>query len=74
MRVINLLRADTLYCKELYWDRNRVGNEFYTEKPVRVRSKLNRVDGRGMDASQDFKNWHIIYPVGPLEIPDNQFQ
>lgn len=74
VRVINLLKGDTLYCKELYWDRNRIGKEFYTDKPVRIRSITNRVDGRGLEASQDFKNWLIKYPVGPFDIPDADFQ
>ena len=30
--------GDTLYCNELYWDRNRTGHEFYTDKPVRIRT------------------------------------
>ena len=30
VRVFNR-NGDTLYCKELYWDRSRKGSEFYTE-------------------------------------------
>ncbi len=74
VRVINLLKGDTLYCKELYWDRSRIGNEFYTDKPVKVRTKTVQQDGTGMDASQDFKNWHITYPRGPFEVPAGQLQ
>ena len=29
VRVLNVL-GDTLYCNELYWDRSKTGNEFYT--------------------------------------------
>ncbi|MBL0199566.1 MAG: LPS export ABC transporter periplasmic protein LptC [Chitinophagaceae bacterium] len=54
VKVINIL-GDTLYCNELWWDRSRKGNEFYTDKPVRIRRKLQIIDGIGMDASQDFK-------------------
>lgn len=74
VRVINLLKGDTLFCKELYWDRNRIGNEFYTDKPVRIRSKTSQIDGRGMEASQDFKNWYIKYAVGPFEFGASEFQ
>ena len=74
VRVINLLKGDTLFCKELYWDRNRIGNEFYTDKPVRIRSKTIQQDGTGMDASQDFKNWHITYPRGTIASQSGQFQ
>ena len=58
VRVINV-KGDTLYCDELWWDRNRTGNEFYTGKPVRIRTKMQIIDGVGMEARQDFKNWVI---------------
>lgn len=69
VRVINKVKGDTLYATELYWDRSKKGHEFYTDKPVRVRTRTLQQDGTGMDASQDFKNWHITYPVGPIEVP-----
>lgn len=72
VKVINIL-GDTLYCDELWWDRNRKGSEFYTDKPVRIRRKLQIIDGIGMDASQDFKAWHIINPVGVINVPNSQF-
>jgi LPS export ABC transporter protein LptC len=72
VKVINIL-GDTLYCTELWWDRNRKGSEFYTDKPVRIRRKLQIIDGIGMDASQDFKAWHIINPVGIINVPNSQF-
>lgn len=72
--IINKIRGDTLYCQELYWDRSRVGNEFYTDKPVRIRTANGtQQNGTGMDASQDFKTWHITYPTGPLQVPANNF-
>lgn len=72
VKVINVM-GDTLYCNELWWDRSRKGNEFYTDKPVRIRRKLQIIDGIGMDASQDFKAWHIINPVGVINVPNSQF-
>lgn len=72
VKVINVL-GDTLYCNELWWDRNRKGSEFYTDKPVRIRRKLQIIDGIGMDASQDFKAWHIINPVGTINVPNSEF-
>lgn len=72
--IINMLKGDTLYCQELYWDRSRIGNEFYTDKPVRIRTANGtQQNGTGMDASQDFKTWHITYPTGPLQVPGNNF-
>ena len=73
VRVINT-QGDTLYCNELWWDRNRTGREFYTDKPVRIRKKMEVTDGTGMEAAQDFKNWVILNPSkGVMKIPASQF-
>ncbi len=71
--VINVL-GDTLYCNELWWDRNRTGREFYTDKPVRIRKKMEVIDGSGMEASQDFKNVVVRDPrQGVMKIPASEF-
>lgn len=67
--VINMEKGDTLYCDELYWDRNRTGSEFYTDKPVKIRTKTETLNGTGMEASQDFRNWHILNSVGSISVP-----
>ncbi len=72
VRVINTL-GDTLFCQELYWNRAKTGQEFYTEKPVRIRTRKQIIDGIGMDARQDFKEWHIVKPVGFIKVPGSQF-
>jgi len=72
VRVINLQKGDTLFCKELNWDRQRHGMEFFTDKPVRIRTKTQVLDGIGMEASQDFNSWHIINPTGVLEVNEPQ--
>ncbi len=72
VRVTNT-NGDTLYCNELYWDRSKRGQEFYTDKPVRIRTKTQIIDGDGLDAPQDFKQWHIINPRGVVKIPAEQF-
>ncbi len=72
VRVMNTL-GDTLYCEELYWDRSRKGVEFYTDKPVRIRRRLQIIDGTGMEASQDFKEWHILHPAGYVQVPAAEF-
>ena len=71
--VINLGKGDTLQCNELYWDRNRTGKEFYTDKPVRIRTKTEVIDGKGMEASQDFRNWRILESVGTISVPAAKF-
>ncbi len=72
VRVLNVL-GDTLYCDELYWDRSRTGTEFYTDKPVRIRRRMQIIDGTGMEARQDFKEWHILHPAGFVKVPGSEF-
>jgi LPS export ABC transporter protein LptC len=72
VRVINVM-GDTLYSNELYWDRNRTGVEFYTDKPVRIRRKMQTIDGTGIEARQDFKEWNILHPVGYVKVPGSEF-
>ncbi len=66
-------KGDTLYCNELYWDRKRPGQEFYTDKPVRIRTKTQIIDGDGLDAPQDFKSWHIINGRGIVRVSSTEF-
>lgn len=67
VKIINMLKGDTIYCDDLYWDRNRTGTEFYTKKKVRIRQKDGQfLNGTGMEASQSFKNYHIINVNGEL--------
>jgi len=72
VKVVNV-KGDTLYCDELYWDVKRTGSEFYTDKPVRIRTRTEVINGIGMEASQDFKGYHIIHPTGILKVPASQF-
>jgi len=73
VKVINVL-GDTLYCDELWWDRNKKGSEFYTDKPVRIRRKMEIINGTGMQAAQDFKNWVILNPSqGLMRVQNSQF-
>ena len=64
--------GDTLYCNELYWDRNRIGREFYTDKPVRIRTKTKIIDGTALEAPQDFRGWKISNPKGLLKVPASE--
>lgn len=67
------LQGEILYCDELYWNRNRTGAEFYTDKPVRIRTLTHIIDGVGMEASQDFKQRHIKQVTGMIKVPSSQF-
>lgn len=71
--VINFAKGDTLYCNELYWDRNRQGAEFYTDKPVRIRTKTQVINGMGMEAPQNFKDYYIKQVTGTVTVPSSNF-
>lgn len=66
-------KGDTLYCNELYWDRSKTSKEFYTDKPVRIRTPSQIIDGDGLDAPQDFKSWHIINGRGFVRVSSAEF-
>ena len=72
VRIINV-KGDTLYCDELYWDRSHTDAEFYTDKRVRIRRRMEIIDGIGMEARQDFKEWHIKVVTGVIKVPGSQF-
>lgn len=73
VRVINILKGDTLICEELYWDQSKAGSEFFTDKPVKIRTRTQVIDGVGMESGQDFRNWRILSPRGSLQVPGSSF-
>ena len=72
VRIVNR-KGDTLYCHELYWDRSRTGREFYTDKPVRIRTKTEYIDGTGMESAQGFTEPIIRNPRGYIGVPASDF-
>lgn len=73
VRIINIANRDTLYCDELYWDRYKTNTEFYTDKPVKIRTKTHIINGVGMESKQDFKDWHIKQSTGIIKVPNSEF-
>jgi LPS export ABC transporter protein LptC len=55
--VKNILRGDTVRCRELWWDQHT--GKFYTDKPVRIYQKDKILYGTGMEADQNFR-WYTI--------------
>src|SRR5215213_6233995 len=54
--VMNKLKGDTLRTSELWWDQNT--EKFYTDKPVRIRTKDKIFYGaHGLEAAQNFEWW-----------------
>jgi LPS export ABC transporter protein LptC len=69
--VNNILKKDTLWCQELYWDQAK--EMFYTDKPVRIRQRDRILFGDGMEASQKFDYWRIKNITGSVMVPSSGF-
>jgi LPS export ABC transporter protein LptC len=66
--VKNILKGDTLYCKELWWDQK--AEKFYTDKPVQIHKSGGTVlYGTGLEAPQDFSGYTIYQITGPFAFP-----
>ena len=66
--VKNILKGDTLYCKELWWDQK--AEKFYTDKPVQIHKSGGTVlYGTGLTAPQDFSGYTIYQITGPFAFP-----
>ncbi|HTQ65171.1 MAG TPA: LPS export ABC transporter periplasmic protein LptC [Puia sp.] len=71
--VKNILKGDTLHCKELWWDQKK--EKFYTDKPVRINKKGGTVIyGTGLEAPQDFSGYTIFQITGPFAFPESGFK
>ena len=74
VQVINILKGDTIDCEDLYWDRSRKGVEFYTDKKVKIRQRDGQfLNGKGLEADEAFKNFHIVYGNGVLNSNESGF-
>jgi LPS export ABC transporter protein LptC len=60
--VKNILKGDTLYCKELWWD--QATQKFFTDKPVEIYTKEKILFGTGMEADQNFRWYTITHLTG----------
>lgn len=68
--VMNILKGDTLYCMELWWDQK--AEKFYTEKPVQIHKSGGTIlFGTGLEAPQDFSGYTIYQITGPFAFPAN---
>ena len=75
VRFIGLKNGDTLYCEELFWDRNRPQFQFYTDKPVQIRTKSQIIYGEGgFETNQNFTE-KLVKKVANsiIRVPTSQF-
>lgn len=75
VRFIGLKNGDTLYCNELYWDRNRQPYQFYTDSPTQVRTKMQTINSTdGFETTQDFKDKVFKRTNNStIKVPSSQF-
>lgn len=75
IRFIGLKNGDTLYCEELFWDRSRPVYQFYTNKPVQIRTKTQIIYGEdGFETNQDFSDKVVKRVVNSIiRVPTSQF-
>lgn len=75
VRFIGLKNGDTLYCEELFWDRNRPQFQFYTDKPVQIRTKSQIIYGEGgFETNQNFTEKLVKKVVNSIiRVPTSQF-
>jgi len=69
VRVINE-KGEELQTSELVW--NQKIKQFFTEKPVKIITKSQVMNGTGMEASQDFNTYHIKNLSGQVQVQKNQ--
>jgi LPS export ABC transporter protein LptC len=67
--VKNILKGDTVHCRELWWDKQT--QKFYTDKPVRIYTKDKKLFGIGMEADQNFRWYNIKKLTGTILTSDN---
>lgn len=70
VKILNLVKKDTIYCQDLYWDQNT--GKYYTHRPVEVHSVNQTLFGTGMEANQDLTNFQLDSAHGPIRVRDNQ--
>lgn len=61
--------GDELKTEELFWDQSE--KTFYTEKFVTIKSDDELHTGEGLEANQDFTEYHIINPDGTFTLEDD---
>ena len=69
--VKNILKGDTMHCRELWWDQRT--EKFFTDKEVRINKKGGTIIyGKGFEAPQDFSGYTLYQVTGPLAVKGNE--
>jgi LPS export ABC transporter protein LptC len=62
--VKNILKGDTLHCKQLWWDQHT--EKFSTDDSVRIYTRDKILFGTGMEADQNFRWYNIRKLTGTV--------
>ena len=69
VRIVND-KGEQLETSELVW--NQKIQKFFTEKPVRIITATQVLNGTGMEASQDFSTYQIYNLTGQVQVQKSQ--
>jgi LPS export ABC transporter protein LptC len=70
--VVVSVKGDTLRCHDLWWDQNQ--GIFYTDNVATYRSPNDDITGgKGLVATQDFRDVTFKYPLGTFKISESGF-
>ncbi len=71
VKILNLTKRDTIYCKDLYWDQNT--GIFTTRREIEIHQPNQLSRGKGMTATQDFSHVTIdtLYN-SPVRVQEGQ--
>ena len=68
----NIETDSDLRTEKLIW--NPKTQRIYTNTKVRIRNKNEIHKGEGLNASEDFKDYHILRPSGTLEVNESKLE
>ncbi|MBS1647046.1 MAG: LPS export ABC transporter periplasmic protein LptC [Bacteroidetes bacterium] len=60
--VVTNINHEVLNTEQLFWDENT--HKIYTQEFVKITTKKEVLQGKGLEANEDFSEWEIQNPVG----------
>lgn len=67
--VLDTHNKDTLFAEQLFYDQKR--QWLFTNKPVRFRTKDQRIDGNGFDSDRNFSKANVLEVTGIVFLSEN---
>lgn len=70
VKIVNVVKKDTIYCEDLYWDQN--AGQFYTHRKVEIHQPTQTIIGKGLNANEDFSDVKIDTISGIVQVRNGQ--